>query len=198
MKIEITDEIKDMFAELINTGVGHAAASLNQLLNYEIGLTVPSIIILENVIELIEYMKSKHSDKNIFVTQLFKGKLSGKGIVMFPVIGGKTLVNLLIDKGDSSEPETFNVIESDAMLEVGNMILNAVQSTISDMSGIEIICGLPQIVLNGVDTLIKEEKENYYIVCEMIFSVKETKIHGMIFLIYTYQNLEILIDKFLK
>jgi len=44
--MQITAEQKDALTELINIGVGHAASTLNFLINHKIRLTVPEIEIL--------------------------------------------------------------------------------------------------------------------------------------------------------
>ncbi len=49
--MQLDDQKIELFRELINIGVGKASATLNQLLNSHVYLTVPNIVILVNIIK---------------------------------------------------------------------------------------------------------------------------------------------------
>lgn len=200
MPSDRTEEIREVFAELINTGVGHAAASLNQLIGREIRLTLPAIHLFSGHLEFRKYMMEKPFGNTVAISQTCSGDLNGTGVLVFPVSGGKTLVNMLIAENDPTEMEQFNVIELDAIAEVGNLILNAVQSTICDMTDLEVKCSLPQILFQESGILLHEEDEDntWYIICEMIFSVAETDIEGMVYLVYTYPDIEMIMERILR
>lgn len=191
------DVVKDIIGELINSGVGRAAKSMNELLNHEIQMSVPVIQILKTD-ETRDYIAKFNASKYVNVIQSFCGNLQGKGIVSFPVIKGKTLVNMLLETSENCALD-FNLDEREAILEVGNLIINAVQGVISDMVGQEVECQLPEI--NFDDRILPVDmlrEDDIYIIGEMILAVKGIDIEGSILLIYAYENLELLLEKFLS
>jgi chemotaxis protein CheY-P-specific phosphatase CheC len=118
--------------------------------------------------------------------------------VSFPVIKGKTLVNMLLETSENCAMD-FNLDEREAIMEVGNLIINAVQGVISDMVGQEVECQLPEI--NFDDRILPVDilrEDDIYIFGEMILAVKGIDIEGSILLIYAYENLELLLEKFLS
>lgn len=136
-------DIQDLFSEIIHTGMEHAAAALNRLLRHEIRFTLPAIRIFNEYGTFRDYLESRPSDKTIIVSETFSGELEGTGVLMFPVSGGKTLVNLLIPGTDPAEIEKFNVLELDAIAELGNLIINAVQSSLGDITGLGMSSSVP-------------------------------------------------------
>ena len=114
---------------------------------------------------------------------------------------GKTLVNNLLEKeeGDEeSENFNFSVTELEAICEVGNNIINAVQGTISDMVPAESNYHLPEV---GISPYIvpreKMKRNEIYLFGEVLFKVKGIDIEGMILLIYAYKNIELIMDNYL-
>jgi len=194
--MNFSEEIKDLFAELFNTGLGRAAVALNEMLRFEISLTLPVLSILSHN-EFSDYIRSKASRKYVSVRQNFEGELTGTGIVTFPVISGKTLVNLLLEE-DSDEGEHFNVIELDAITEVANIIINAVQNVISDMAEMEIHCLLPVPVIgNDFFSIEGLNQKNVYIVGETHFAAQEINVQGTVIMIYSYDNIEKMVQRLL-
>jgi len=194
--MEITAEIRDIITELMNTGVGRAAAALSELLHTEIILSVPFLEIL-TAEELTFSLLSDEHKEYVNIRQNFCGGLEGKGIVSFPVTKGKTLINILLDDaGDSGE--NFNVLELEAISEVGNLIINAIGSTIADMIGEEIHCRLPMVsVSRNMINMAEEKPGSVYIVGQTDFSVKENRIEGKILFVFSYKNIETLVKNYL-
>lgn len=195
--MEISHEVRDIFTELINTGIGRAAASISELLNMEVILSLPYLKIMTPQ-ELMAYMPGKDWTECVTVIQRFQGGLAGKGIVSFPVIKGKTLVNLIL--GDPmNDEETLNVLEREAIAEVGNMIINAVGCTIADMANEEIKSQLPEVrISDSIIEMDEEISQSIYIIGETNFFVKDNNIEGTIILVFSYGNFEKLINKFLQ
>jgi len=191
------DVVKDIIGELINSGVGRAAKSMNELLNHEIQMSVPVIHILTHD-EMRGYISQYKASKYVNVIQSFLGNLQGQGIVSFPVIKGKTLVNMLLETSGNCTLE-FDLDEREAILEVGNLIINAVQGVISDMIGQEVECQLPEIIFDDrILSLDRLKEDDIYIVGEMILAVKGIDIEGSILLMYAYDNMGLLVNKFLS
>lgn len=192
--MELPIETKDILQELINTGIGRAASAFSELLNQEIDLKVPSLFVL-TLSELKQYFQSVPEQEYINVTQSFSGGLQGKGVVSFPMSGGKTLINTLL-ANPTSQPVDFDLSEREVMAEVGNLIINSVGCSISDMAGVEIHCQLPTVAFdNQMIPLEDEATNNIYCVGEGAFTVQGIDVEGTIIFIYSYENIEMLIKE---
>jgi chemotaxis protein CheC len=189
--MEISDVTRDILTELINSGMGRAAKSLNEHLDHEIDLSVPIVHVLDYH-EMSAYIERVGKAPYVNVVQSFHGELSGKGIVSFPILKGKTLVNMLLESSDDISSD-FSVDEEEAICEVGNMIINAVQGVISDMIQQEVECRLPAMFVSR--ELIPGnilDRENIYIVGETVLAVRGVNVEGRILLIYAYEKLDLL------
>lgn len=194
--IIITEEMKDVLTELMNTGVGRAAAALSELLHTEIFLSVPFLEIL-NPEEMRSSLLSDIENEFVNIKQDFCGGLAGKGIVSFPVSKGKTLINILLDSFNEAE-ENLNVLELEAISEVGNLVINAIGSTIADMIGQEIECRLPSVsIANHMIDMDEEKPGSVYVVGQTDFAVKDRLIEGKILFVFSYENIESLVESFL-
>lgn len=196
----ILDETREILTELINTGVGRAAKTLNELLQYEIELNLPQIKIL-NLKDMQQELISRERGKFVNVIQEFDGDMEGAGILSFPVVNGKTLVNTLLEKeeGDEEADCDFSVTEMEAICEVGNNIINAVQGTISDMVPAESNYHLPETFISPyIVPREKMKKNEIYLFGEVLFKVKGIDIEGVILLIYAYKNIELIMDNYLE
>ncbi|MBF0379288.1 MAG: hypothetical protein HQK72_17670 [Desulfamplus sp.] len=195
----ITDEIREILTELINTGVGRAAKTLNELLQYEIMLSLPQIKVFD-LKDMQDELTSREQGTFVNVVQEFDGAMEGAGILSFPVVNGKTFINTLLskDEGDEEADCDFSVTELEAICEVGNNIINAVQGTISNMVPAESNYHLPETVISQyIVPREKLKKNEIYLFGEVFFNVKGIDIEGVILLIYAYKNIELIMDNYL-
>ncbi len=196
----IQEETKELLTELINTGVGRAARTLNELLQYEIQLHLPQINVF-TLDEIKNTLKENKTGEYVSVIQDFDGPLEGAGILSFPVVNGKTLVNLLLDQeeldDDLDEVNLLSLTEMEAICEVGNNIINSVQGTISDMVAVECQYHLPETVISS--NIVPEErmtKDEVYLFGEVMFKVSGINVEGVILLLYAYKNIELLMEHY--
>jgi chemotaxis protein CheY-P-specific phosphatase CheC len=144
-----------------------------------------------------EYLENLPSGNTIIVSETFSGELVGTGVLMFPAKAGKTLVNLLIPGNNPAEIEKFNVLELDAIAELGNLIINAVQSSLGDMTGLGISSSVPRILHQDRPILIERELKgnNCFILCEVIFLTAGAHVEAMVCLVYNDLNLQMILDR---
>ncbi|ETR70719.1 MAG: hypothetical protein OMM_08607, partial [Candidatus Magnetoglobus multicellularis str. Araruama] len=143
------------------------------------------------------YLVNLHNNEYVNVVQSFSGGMTGRGIVSFPLIGGKTIVSTLMEYPESCDPD-FGSMERELIAEVGNVIINAVGSTICNMAGLEAFYQLP--VIEFSNQIIETESEsaaNIYCVGEGEFAVEGIDIEGKILFIITYSEIEDIINKLL-
>lgn len=182
-----TVNTKDIFTELINIGVGRAASSLSELLNRPIELTVPEVFILNQ--EQMEVYLTERLGKYVNVIQKIHGELTGSGILSFPMVNGKTFVDHLLGQSVRDE-ESFGTAEMEAIQEIGNIIINAVGSVISDMTGYKISYEVPNVEFREqiipLDNTVSEEQK-MYVFSSTLFKIQNIGVTGTIHLILTYQ-----------
>jgi chemotaxis protein CheC len=194
--MEILDEKKDVLQEMINTGIGKAAVSFSDMLNKEIKLSVPTLLFF-SLYELDAYLDKMQNNEYVNVIQSFSGDMTGRGIVSFPLIGGKTIISTLMEYPDSCEPD-FGSMERELIAEVGNVIINAVGSSMCNMAEIETFYNMPEIEFSSQIIKIDiESADNIYCVGEGAFAVEGIDIEGKILFIITYSEIEAIINKLL-
>lgn len=110
----------DLLTELFNIGVGRAADSLSQMLNQEIGLSVPEI----SFCTLSDLLSDFDSNENIIsIGQDIKGPFDMHSMLVFPSSGSVEVIKKMIDEHLSAEMATE--LQQEAFSEIGNIVLNA-------------------------------------------------------------------------
>ena len=192
--MEISEEVQDVLKEIINNGIGRASASLSKLLGTFITLKTPEISIF-TMEQIQQYLSEQIPDHFVMVVQNMEGAITGRGIVSFPLIEGKTLVDLLLENPESPTSE-FGVMEVEAIGEVGNMVISAVGSAISDLTNILVNYQLPDVLFTEqVIPLEESSPENIYCFAKTFFTIEKIHAEGFINLIFSYANAEMLVKQ---
>lgn len=150
MKEPITlDEMeRDTLTELVNVGVGRAAASLRAMVGHEVLLSVPRVAIVPR--ERASEMVGEHgSSRLVAVSQAFEGDFSGRALLIFPETKSLELVRAVT--GGGLPLEDIVALEQEALAETGNIILNNCLATIANMLHRRLSMSLPD-VLRGSTT----------------------------------------------
>ncbi len=121
-EISFTALQKDAIIELVNIGIGTAAEALSQMVNEEIILSIPDVQFISHE-KLFDYMTNIDANTPTVVMQKFNGDFSGNGLLVFPGDSGTTIVRQMLRNsvGLCENKE----LEEEALLEIGNIILNA-------------------------------------------------------------------------
>ncbi len=181
MSSEVLSEVQlDVLSELFNIGIGQAAASLSDMIADNVDLSVPIVSCLPLDKASIELAKMTSSDISA-VKQSFSGEFSGNALLIFPQRDSLELVKAIL--GTDVSLEHLSELEEDALLEVGNVILNACICTISDILGCEIIGEIPtrqQGSCKQILSMSSENEESYVLLLSMLFSIPNHDIKGTI------------------
>ncbi len=189
----MTEEAKDILQEVFNVGIGKAAVSFSEILDREINLSFPTLLMF-NWEQLQQYLEEKELTEYVAVSQGFSGGLSGKGVISFPLTDGKTLVNRLLENPDSNDPD-FGTMERETVMEVGNILINAVACSISDMLEIETQYEMPEVhIADGVMKFEEDTGDNIYCLGQGNLAVEGIEIQGMMLFILTYNGIETIIN----
>jgi chemotaxis protein CheC len=179
--IELSDLEKDAFAEIFNIGVGHAAASLSQMIGQEVELAIPVVELLDR--EQAALILTGNTKGNITgVREKFEGSFKGETLLLFPEESSLELVRLLLS--EDLPLEVLTEMEQEALTEVGNIILTGCLSSLADLLQEEITNDLPVFAQGDAETLLKcnesDMNETSVMFLKTMFSVQERNIEGYV------------------
>jgi chemotaxis protein CheC len=185
------EEFDDALSELVNVGVGRAAASLNTMVREHIDLSVPRVVTcpyhaLADQLGLTgDSLEEEHLS---VVHQPFGGTLGGKASILFALESARNLVALLTD-GDLSTAELD--LEMEAVLtEVGNVLINGVIGTIGNITGIEIQFRLPEYHRCTSVELEESYRDREILVAIVLLSISGHQIRGHLILLFELASVE--------
>lgn len=140
----IGDAERDAVTELLNIAIGQAAASLSQLVEDEVHLSVPFVDFLTPS-QAAERLESEtQGADSVAVRQHFEGKFYGDILLIFPERRSLDLVRHML--GDDVPLEQLTELEQEALLEVGNIILNACLGSLANQLALPVEGSLPVYV----------------------------------------------------
>lgn len=150
----LTSAQQDAIGELINMGVGIAAGSLSEMTHEEVLLSVPSVEVVDRD-QATQYISERVSNRLTAVRETFAGGFSGEAWLLFPEKKSLELVRTLLSDHDVPL-EIMTEIEQGALVEVGNIILNACLSAFADSLDIELTTEVPRFFEGSCAELFSE------------------------------------------
>jgi chemotaxis protein CheC len=182
----ITEEQLDALQEFINIGVGRAASMLNEMIELPILLMVPVLKVFdgESLKREIERLFNGHT---LSVVRLdFSGNFSGSAELFFPTESASTLVSLLT--GESRNSPDLDEVKIGTLTEVGNIVINGVLGSISNLLKQQMNYRLPTYFEDTVDSLLSTnysfEFSTVFLMAQTKFEIRELEIVGEIILIF--------------
>jgi chemotaxis protein CheC len=147
----------------MNIGVSQAATVLSTMIDAPVGLTIPQVTFVE-LETLRSYLDTYYHDWGSCVVLSFSGGLSGDGVLVFSLDSAKHLISLVGHNQFAGEllPE----MESDLLLELGNIIINSCVGAIANLLEAETTDGFPQFCSRGssdiFDDILEKNKEDSF------------------------------------
>lgn len=176
----LSDIEMDAVAEIMNIGVGRAAASLNEIAREEILLSVPKTEILFGC--EAESRLREASDNMVAILEDFSGIVRGTAALLFPRPKTIELVSMILDQ-ESGTTEIMEM-EQEALSEIGNIILNQCLSSLADAFSDEISTTVPVSDVNATyfDTRIQQGtyRNSMLLYLTINFSISSRDITGSI------------------
>jgi len=175
--INLTDNEHDLLTELFNLGVGKAANSLSELVHQEVLLSVPSIRFASSETVINEL----GGDNNIVsVTQALDGHISMQSLLIFRPKDSFEVVKQMLNTHLSDE--AIAELQSEALTEVGNIVLNACISVIADSIEQSFDVQLPifrETNANELFTdLVEDSEDDIILFIEVRLELKESQSKG--------------------
>ncbi len=140
----VNDIERDAVTELLNVAIGRAAASLSQLVEDQVHLSVPFVDFLtpDDACKRLTH-ETKGCD-SVAVRQQFSGEFYGNILLIFPESRSLDLVRGML--GDEVPLDQLTELEQEALLEVGNIILNACLGSLANQLDLPVESSLPSYV----------------------------------------------------
>jgi len=189
--IRFSELQRDVLTELLNIGMGQAAASLSEIFNEEVALSVPSVelVLRPNV---ISRLNSQPGQYVAAIKQRFEGALSGEAILLFPQDKSLELVRVMM-KNDALPLHVLTELEGDALTEVGNIILNSCLGSLANMLTQELNSELPIFISGSAIEVLNAciaLKHEIVMFLRMDFRLQTKDINGYVALILEIPSLE--------
>ena len=181
---ELTDLHIDALSEVFNVGAGRAAASLSEIVGEEVKLSIPSIEIFSRQ-DVNTSALSLEQTQFGSVTQHFTGPLSVDAMLLFTEESALEIVRDMM--GSQISIEELVEFEQEAMCELGNIILNACLSAISDVLKVELESSLPAYNIGGPEEILSSLlilEQSYLLILHIDLRIERRQVEGrLIFLL---------------
>ncbi|MBF0341127.1 MAG: hypothetical protein HQL95_09235 [Magnetococcales bacterium] len=125
---------EDALKEFFNMGLGMAAASLSQMVNNEVLLSLPQLKVVPYE-EATRMLVANEEEKLVAIRQNFTGELTGTALLIFPGAEGLELVRTLLN--EHMPLEVLMELEQETLQDVGNVVLNAFLESFTQMMSLQ-------------------------------------------------------------
>lgn len=184
----------DALRELINIGVGRAAASLNEMVKLRVALDVPFIRILSPL--QFKQEMADLGDRNLASVKIgFYGPFCGSAALVLPPASASTLVGVL--SGPDTGAAAAGAFDKETLREVGNIVVNGVLGSLGNILRHQITYSLPAYEEVTIKNLFFSEKignETVFLLVRTRFAVQEIEVEGNIVLLFTVGAFDAMLD----
>jgi len=187
--------------ELINIGVGKGAQVLNTLLRHHVLLDVPEVTQI-TAGRLVAALGIDESQGLSCVQMGYRGSLQGEVQLIFPAEAASQMVNLIIEDGYAEEELDF--IRQATLTEVGNIVINAVVGTLSNLFGFHLHYTLPCYqggTIADIENQANLTEMEIILLAKTRFTIEELSLTGnmvMFFSLPTFRALEEALKRYVE
>ena len=192
--MRLNEDQIDALTEIVNIGVGRAAASLCDLIERPIELRVPRIRPWDPADG--ECSDDSASDLNTSVIQDFSGSVHGRALLSFPEASGVALAQLL-NEGEDIEPDELEMDLAGILEEVGNIVLNGVLGSLSNVIEGNLDYTVPRLETDRVasDIITSDgDAQQTILMADTHFEVADSEINGSLLLVFNLSEMQPLLD----
>jgi chemotaxis protein CheC len=192
--MNLTADQVDALLEIFNIGFGRAAAMLNQMIQFPILLQIPYIKILSPLQVKLELEKRLGNNIISAVRISFRGPFYGSAQLVFPVESASQLVAILT--GEELGATELDSLKIGTLTEVGNILLNGVMGSISNILHERLNYTIPTYTEDTVDNLWRFHELDCHsstILARARFTVEKLSIEGDIIVLFQMGSLEAIV-----
>jgi len=194
MNVDVSERQVDILTELINIGMGRAAASLNELLSSFISLQIPRVWVFK--VDSVPDELAKFGNSSLFIVrQDFDGPFAGKVALIFPPESASSLVSALT--GEEEGTADLDSVRAGTLCEIGNILINGVLGSICNVLESAVSFSLPDYIESNIPVLLEQviskSSEKIILMAKTCFTIEELKIEGHFLLLLDTESFDSLI-----
>jgi chemotaxis protein CheC len=201
--LNLTELQRDTITELLNIGMGRAAAALSEMVGEEVALTVPFVEVLSRR-DAAGLVRDKGCERIVAVLQEFSGLFWGNTLLVFPEEKSLDLVHSLIQ--DTFPLDIMTEMEQEALMEIGNITLNACIGSIANVLQSEVSSSLPSFLRGPCEDIFGAKDgvqmhDETVMFLRMDFALHTRAMHGCVVFLMDSDAMRLLrehIDQFLS
>lgn len=190
--MELSEFQVDYIKELFNTGLGEAAAELSEMVNEEVYMSVPTFELIDKK-DIFDTVKISADTQVTLVAIKILGEFAGNGILLYPAENSLNLVRSALDS--DSPLEQLSELESEALSEISEIILNQIITTISNLLQLDIQTGMPVCSRITFGEVISQKEGDLVMMVGMNFSVKNSDLRGDVMFLQDISTLTTFVEK---
>ena len=172
---------RDALTEIVNIGVSRAASSLRKMVGHEVHLSVPSIEIVSQR-RAARLISERELEGLVAIRQDFEGAFAGRALLIFPEANSLELVRAVT--GDALSSDEVADMETEALAETGNVILNSCLATMANMLRRSLTVTIPEVLRGDGATLFEiddaDQTDGLVLFLYIDFAVRQRDIRGYI------------------
>jgi len=199
----LTDVQEDALTEIINIGVGRAGSVLSELVGSIVKLHVPSVG-LTSLPNLPSCLSLASETELASVRQNFSGSLDGRAVLLFPRESGNILARQLI--GDYTDITSIDSERKEALIEVGNILLNSILGSMSNILQHRLDYEIPlyregalKDLVPGVNDALNDSEEDCHVLyANAHFDIEAFRVTGNVLIVFdvaSFNQLLVRVDK---
>lgn len=181
----------DALQEIVNIGIGQAAGILNDMIDSPIRLQMPYLKIL-SPLELQQELRHDLDGEAISAVQLkFAGSFGGLAQLVFPTDSAAMLIAMLT--GEEVGTQDLDSVKIGTLSEVGNIVINGVMGSISNVLQQRLNYSLPSYTEGTVESLLKSgdlSPNTVVLLAKTHFTIERLYIAGDIILIFNVSSFD--------
>lgn len=173
----------DAVTELLNVAVSRSAVALSRMVGKPVTMSVPVVRTLVRT-EALAAINGDRPTPLVAVGEQFSGPFSGSALLVFPEARSLRLVQAIV--GEQTPLEEIAELACEAMVEVGNVILNSCLSGIANMLGCRIEATLPACYQGTGEQIFKRtirDGDEKIMIMSIDFAIRDRDIGGYIVLL---------------
>jgi chemotaxis protein CheC len=179
--VTLTELETDALTEIVNIGVSRAASNLRKMVGAQVHLSVPAIEVVSQR-RAARLISEREITDLVAVRQDFTGAFSGRALLIFPESNSLELVRAVTR--DELSPQEVLDIETEALAETGNVILNSCLATMANMLQRSLTMTIPEVLRGNGATLFDvwegSASDGLVLFLYIDFAVRDRDIRGYI------------------
>lgn len=189
-KLILSEDHTDMLAEIFNMGMGRSLGALSNITgkDHEITFSTPKVEVIGKDDFFIKVNEFK---RMAMIAQDYKGEIRGTAIFYLPTAAGKELARLLI--GTEISIDQIEKLESDALIEIGNIFINSSISCLANFLNISIETKVPEMIFpDRILSWLKGSDEIIHLNAK--FNIAHLKLEGQVAFVLDNESIKKLIQ----